>query len=195
MKFQIRQSLQQPACSVRSPLSISGMTIVEMLVAVGLSTMVLGGVMTLFTASLKNFTGMGNYASLTSQSRQSMDSMSKDIRQASQIVSFTNTPILKSLTLSNAFSGTTRIYTWDSASGNLVSQTGQTVRTNLTGCDSWDFSFYQRNPTNNWTFVSTTNLGTCKLINMTWKCSRSILGAKVNTEDLVTAEIVLRNKP
>ena len=32
------------------------MTIVEMLVAVGLSTMVLGGVMTLFTVSLKNLT-------------------------------------------------------------------------------------------------------------------------------------------
>jgi hypothetical protein len=167
-----------------------------MMVAVGLSGMVLGGIMTLFTVSLKNFTGMGNYASLTSQSRQSMDSMSKDIRQATQIVSYTNTPAAKSLTLSNAFAGVTEVYTWDSNSCNLVcNKTGQASRTNLTGCDSWDFSFYQRNPTNNWTFVSTTNLGVCKLINMTWKCSRSILGAKLNTEDLVTAEIVLRNRP
>src|SRR5690242_20612318 len=49
-----------------------GMGIVEMLVALGLSTMVLGGIITLFLASVKNFTGMGNYASLTNQSRQSM---------------------------------------------------------------------------------------------------------------------------
>jgi len=172
------------------------MTLVEMMVSVGLGTMILGGVMALFTVSIKNFTGMSNYSSLTSQSRQSMDSMSKDIRQATQIVSYTNTPAAKSLTLSNAFSGISEVYTWDSNSCNLVCQkTGQSARTNLTGCDSWDFSLFQRNPTNNWTFVSTTDLGLCKLINMTWKCSRSILGAKLNTEDLVTAEIVLRNKP
>src|SRR5258708_3947878 len=137
---------------------VSGMTIVEMLVAVGLSGMVLGGIMTLFTVSLKNFSGMSNYASLTSQSRQSMDSMSKDIRQATQVLSYTNTPSAKSLTLSNAFTGVSEVYTWDSNSCNLVcARTGQTTRTNLTGCDSWDFSFFQRNPTNNWTFVSTTN--------------------------------------
>src|SRR5258708_4717205 len=123
---------------------ISGMTIVEMLVAVGLSGMVLGGIMTLFTVSLKNFSGMSNYASLTSQSRQSMDSMSKDIRQATQVISYTNPPAAKSLTLSNAFVGITEVYTWDSNSCNLVcTKTGQTTLTNLTGCDSWDFSFFQ----------------------------------------------------
>ena len=174
----------------------SGMTIVEMLVAVGLSTMVLGGVMTLFTVSLKNLTGMSNYSSLTNQSRKSMDSMSKDIRQATQVVSYTNTPDTKSLTLTNSFAGISEVYSWDSNSCNLVcSKTGQNTVTNLSGCNSWDFSFYQRNPTNGWTFVSTTNLGVSKLINMTWKCSRSILGVQLNTEDLVTAEIVLRNKP
>jgi len=171
-----------------------GMTVVEMLVALGLSSMVLGGIMTLFTVSLKNFTGMSNYASLTSQSRQSMDSMSKDIRQATQVIGYMNTPGAKSLTLSNAFTGISQVYSWDSNSCNLVCTKGQTTRTNLVGCDSWDFSFYQRNPTNNWTFVNTTNLGVCKLINMTWKCSRTLLGTKLNTEDLVTAEIVLRNK-
>ena len=125
-----------------------------------------------------------------------MDSMSKDIRQATQVLSYSNTPAAKSITLTNAFTGIAEVYSWDSNSCNLVcAKTGQNTRTNLAGCDSWDFSFYQRNPTNSWTFVSTTDLGVCKLINMTWKCSRSILGAKLNTEDLVTAEIVLRNKP
>ena len=172
------------------------MTFVELLVALSLSTLVLGGVLLLFLASMKSFTGMGNYASLTAQSRRSLDLMSKEIREATAILSATNTATAKSLTLCNAFKGTTNVYSWDSTSGNLVwSKTGQTTRTNLTGCDSWDFSFYQRNPTNGWTFVTTTDLGLCKLINMTWKCSRTVMGAKLNTEDLVTAEIVLRNKP
>ncbi len=34
----------------------------------------------------------------------------------------------------------------------------------------------------------------CKLINMSWKCSRTILGSKMNTESVQTAQVVLRNK-
>ena len=171
-----------------------GMTLVEVTVALSLSTLVLGGVMTLFTFSLKSFSGMGNYTGLTSQSRRSLDLMSREIRQATQILSYTNTATFKSLQLTNAFKGTTSVFSWDSASGNLLYTAGQSTSTNLTGCDSWDFSFYQRNPSNNWRFIATTDLGLCKLINMTWKCSRTVLGAKLNTEDLVSAQIVLRNK-
>ena len=38
------------------------------------------------------------------------------------------------------------------------------------------------------------DLSTCKLINMTRKCSRTILGSKLNTESVQTAQVVLRNK-
>jgi hypothetical protein len=38
------------------------------------------------------------------------------------------------------------------------------------------------------------DLSVCKLINMTWKCSRTVLGSKLNTESVQTAQVVLRNK-
>jgi len=38
------------------------------------------------------------------------------------------------------------------------------------------------------------DINACKLINMTWKCSRTIFGSKRNTESIQTAQIVLRNK-
>ena len=70
----------------------------------------------------------------------------------------------------------------------------QPTRTNLAGCDQWTFSMFQRTPTNNWTFYPASDKSLCKLIQMSWKCSRTILGKKINTEEVMTAEVVLRNK-
>jgi prepilin-type N-terminal cleavage/methylation domain-containing protein len=173
----------------------AGMTIVELMVAVSVGSIVLAAVGLLFLSSLRNFIGLGNYALLTGQSRLSLDVISKAMREATQIVSCeTNLPV-KSLTLTNAFKGTQTLYSWDSTTGIVTAQTGQSTRTLLSGCDGWDFSFYQRSPNGNWTFFPTSDPTLCKLINMSWTCSRSILGRKMNTEDVVTAQVVLRNKP
>ena len=171
-------------------------TLVEFLITMGLASIVLTVVAFLFISGLRSFAGLGNYAQLTGQSRQSLDIMSRDVREATQIIdAHTNLPI-RWLTLTNASDGTTTKLTWDSSAGTLTrSKTGQPVRTNLTGCSRWTFSLYQRTPTNNWIFYGTTNNGLCKLINLSWKCSRTILGRKLNTEEVTTAQIVLRNKP
>ena len=173
-----------------------GFTLVETMVALGLGTLVLLYVMAMFVSGVTNFTGLGNYASLTGQSRMALDLLSRDIREATQIVGCQTSLPTKTLTLTNAFEGTTVTYTWNSATGVLAcDKTGQPTRTLLTGCESWDFSFYQRNPNNGWTFFPTTDLTLCKLINMSWKCSRTVVGQRKNTENVTTAEVVLRNKP
>jgi hypothetical protein len=73
----------------------------------------------------------------------------------------------------------------------------------LTECDAWNFALYQRTP-----YVTTTNVlyypatndagvfdvNLCKLINLSWKCSRTIFAQKVNTESVQAAQIVLRSK-
>ncbi len=177
----------------------SGMTLVEMLVAIGIGSMVLAVVAMLFMTGARSFAGLGNYAALSGQSRLSMDLMSRDMREASGIISAQTNGTQVLLQLTNALRGLTITYTWDSAAGVLTSSktgaSGTTIRTNLTGCDQWYFTFYQRIPQSNWTFYTANNQSVCKLINMSWKCSRKILGRKINTEDVTTAEIVLRNKP
>jgi Tfp pilus assembly protein PilW len=162
---------------------------------VTLSLLVLTVIMTLFMFGLRSFVGLGNYATLSGQSRLALDLMARQMREATQVLAVnTNLPV-RSITLTNAFVGSTIVYRWDSTTGILTTDvTGQTTRTNLTGCDDWEFSFYQRTPTNNWTFYPTDDLTLCKLINMSWKCSRTVLGQKLNTEDMMTAQVVLRNK-
>jgi len=174
----------------------AGMTLVEVMVALAAGALVLASALAIFIYGLFSFAGMGNYSILTGQSRKSLDQMSREMREATQVVASQKTATTKSLSLTNAYSAEVITYSWDADTGLLtVARTGQPDEVCLSGCDDWDFTLYQRTPTNNWTFYPTTSLPFCKLINMRWKCSRTILGQKVNTENVVTAQIVLRNKP
>jgi Tfp pilus assembly protein PilW len=172
------------------------MSLVEIMVALALGSVVLSSAVVLFIYSLFSFAGLGNYAILTGQSRISLDMMSREMRECTRVLASTSNGSTKSITLTNAFAATASRFSWNADTGILTwEKTGEPTRTCLTGCDQWNFTFYQRTPNNNWTFYPTTDLAMCKLINMDWKSSRSILGKKINTETVVTAQVVLRNKP
>ena len=106
--------------------------------------------------------------------------------------------------LTNANQAATITLTYSPDSRKVViSKTGQTDITALTECDTWDFSLYQRTPyitpTNVLYYPATNGAGVldvnlCKLIDLSWKCSRSIFAKKVNTESVQAAQIVLRSK-
>lgn len=192
--------------ALRSAHARRAMTLVEFMVAVLIGTIVLAVVGILFIFGLRSFLALANYSDLDNKSRRAIDLMSRDMRMASQVVAFQpNLPTL-SLTLVNTNLNVgpvlTNTYTWDSVAGTMTSlQTGPgitnaTTVTNLTGCDQWSFSLYQRNPQANMNniFFPTSDPTLCKLISMTWKCSRQILGQKLNTESVQTAQVVLRNK-
>jgi hypothetical protein len=176
----------------------------ELLVAVGISSLLLAVVLAVNVFGAKSFVSIGNYVNLDCKSRNTLDVLSREIRNATAVVSFqTNLPI-RSLTLTNATLGKTISLTYNATARTLVfTKTGQPAQTFLTECDRWDFALYSRAPvlsSNNITFHFATNAAGaldvkfCKLINMSWKCSRTIIGSKQNTESVQTAQIVLRNK-
>jgi hypothetical protein len=180
-----------------SPRSLRAMSLVELLFAVGLGALLLGITAVLFLFGLRSFAALGNYASLTGQSHLALDRISREIQEASQVIEAqTNLPV-KWLTLSNAMANPPVVikYTWDSTSGVLTCEkTGQPIQTNLTCCDAWDFSFFQAVPSNHWSFYPTSDPALCRSIGMSWKCSRTILGQKLTTEEALSAQIVRRNK-
>jgi prepilin-type N-terminal cleavage/methylation domain-containing protein len=183
---------------------IRAFTLIEMLVAAALGSLIVTLLATLWIFSLRSFTALGNYVDLDAKSRYAVDSMLREIREATRVTAFQTTGSSHWLTLTNAqVPGVTTTYSWDSTSRKLVCQkTGEPGRVYLTECDLWEFEPYQRTPLTNGTYVfypATNSSGAddasiCKLINMTWKCSRTILGQKVNTENVQTAQVVLRNK-
>src|SRR5262249_10402165 len=140
--------------SSRETGSVQGFTLIETLVSAGLATAMLTVAVFLTVYGARTFAAMGNYIDLDDQSRNAVDIIGREIRDSSAVVAFqTNLPTMW-LKLTNATSGTTSILTYDSNARTLVFQkTGQGARTNLTQCDQWSFSLYDRAP-----LVSATNI-------------------------------------
>ena len=177
----------------------AGFTLVEMLVGLGLGSIVMTMVAALSVYTSRAFYSMTNYVDLDVHSRSAVDIIGRELREATAVVSWNNTNSSnRSLSLTNVSSAAAITLTWSKDRGTLVlSKTGQPDQTLLTGCDKWATSLYTRAPnlgSSTLSFNTATNLTDCKLVNMSWKCSRTILGSKINTETVQTAQIVLRNK-
>ena len=184
--------------------ALSGWTLVEVMVASSIGLLVLTAVGFMALYGSRSSAAVSNYTDLEAKSRYALDIVSREVRQATAVISFqTNLPV-KSLNLTNSDQQVAINLTYDSNARTLSFQkTGQATLNVLTECDRWDFGLYQRTPivtSTNVTFYAATN-GTgvidvrlCKLINLSWKCSRLIAAQKLNTESVQAAQIVLRNK-
>jgi hypothetical protein len=166
-------------------------TLAEIMVASGVAGiffMVLGS-LTFFAA--RSFVAMANYVDLENKSRLALDILSHDIRQSDSLASGTSNQIV--LNFTNATQVT---FTYDPGSKTLTRTFNGVIRTNLlTECESLRFSMFQRNPINGtYDQFPVGTPGTCKLIQMDWKCSRQILKARVNTEVVQSAKIVIRRQ-
>jgi prepilin-type N-terminal cleavage/methylation domain-containing protein len=170
--------------------SCEAFSLVEMLFAVMISGVALAaaGVITIFMT--RSYVAMGNYADLDVASRNALDLLSRDVRQARALTAFNS----KSITL-RANDNSLLTYTYNPSTSKLTRQSATATTVILEQCDFLAFHVYQRNPSNNWSWypMQSNLLSTAKLLDVSWKCSRQILGEKVNTESVQTAKIVIRN--
>jgi len=169
--------------------SCKAFTLVEFLVSsgVGALSLLAIGYVTFFSA--RSYVSLANYVDLETKSRNTLDTMSSEIRQANSLTSYTAT----SLTFQD-YDGATLQYNFNPTAGKLYRVKNNQTKELLKGCDSLTFGIFQRNPTNNYAVVSTTTPSLCKLIQLNWTCSRTILSAKVNTESVQSAKIVIRKQ-
>ncbi len=182
-----------------------GFSLIELMVATAIGSMVLAAVASLTLFGTRSSVALANYNELDARSRYALDVISRELRQANAVLDVETRPPQKSITLTNAYEQTRICLTWDAPNRRLVlERTGQPPLIALLECDRWDFALYQRTPwvtpTNILYFPATNAAGRldpslCKLISMSWRCSRQILQQKVNTESVQAAQIVLRNKP
>lgn len=173
----------------------SAFTLVEMLVAMGIGGLIVGVVAGLTVYSARSFASLYNYVDLDEKSRTTLDRMTADIRQADslQSISTSNDKIVL-----NYSGGNTIGYLWQTNTGKVFRQVnGANDPPNalLEGCDWLEFSIYQRNPVGGtYDQYPTASPATCKLIQVSWTCSREILGSKINTESVQSAKIVIRSQ-
>jgi len=179
-------------------------TLIELMVASSVGMMVLAAVSFMSLYASRSSIAVINYTDLEAKSRYALDVISRELRQASQVLSYQSSSTLKTLTLTNADQSASIVLTYDPAARTVaLNKTGQASMTILTECDRWDFGLYQRTPlvtsSNVFYYPATNSAGTldpkiCKLINLSWKCSRLVAAQKLNTESVQAAQFVLRNK-
>lgn len=163
-------------------------TLVEMMIAMGLGVFVLAMVATLTMFTVRSFAAMGNYNDLERASTRALDTMSREIRQVEQVTSFSTNKIVM-----RTSDGVTLAYVYDPNAETLTQIKGGRSQVLLEQCDFLRFNLSQRNPSTNFTFYPATTIAQAKLIDVSWRCSRRILGERLNTESVQTAKIVIRN--
>ncbi|MEN9574048.1 MAG: hypothetical protein RL514_1903 [Verrucomicrobiota bacterium] len=167
------------------------MTLVEVLVATAIGTIILAAAGSLMVYNARSLAALSNYADLDQYSRRAVDKLSQDIRQATNVVSFTATE----LRLGTSRGRSNIVYTYGPTAKTLTRREGSNTEILLRECDALTFTVFGRNNVSNtWDQFVVTNAAGAKLIKLNWTCSRTILGAAVNTESVQTAKIVLRKQ-
>lgn len=179
-----------------------GMTLVEVLIASGIGAIVLGVIAVLIVFSARSFAALANYQALDQASANTADRMSRELREADGVGNFENKGNLRYVVFSNSIATPpyTIRYEWSATTRELTMKRSLDANAEvlLTDCDRWDFTFYQRSPLPAPQYGFSPNMANqaeCKLVTMSWKCSRPIFSTELfNTESVQTAQIVLRNQ-
>ena len=167
-----------------------GYTLIEMIVAMAVGLLILGAfvAITLNVNVMMIFTG--NYNDLDEYSRNTLDNLSRDVRNATYVNTNSSST---TLILQNTYRNQTITYAWD-GSNDLKRTIGTASQVMLTNCNYLTFAYYTRVPGNNLTFpTSVPAQNETKLVSVSWRCSRSVEGKKINTESVQTASVAMRN--
>jgi type II secretory pathway pseudopilin PulG len=175
-------------------------TLVEMMV--GLAVFAIAGLalVMIFMFSVRSYAAMANYAVLDQYNRQAMDVVTYELRQAQKIADYQSNATSRSLSITNG-DGLLVTYTFDATLQQVRRQASDgTSKVLLTNCNLLDFGLYMRPPTNGTFDVYPIQSGsnwqqTVKVVQLSWKTSMMISPiAKVNSEDIQTARIVIRKQ-
>ena len=172
----------------------SGWTLLEMMLVVGIFSVVSAAMGSLFLFCIHGFASMSNYAALDKANREALGLLTREIRQAKYVSSFgTNSITIRNgegLDVTYLFNADTKQFVRKASDGSRVAL--------LEDCNLLSFQLYQRNNVSN-TFdivkVATNNWQqTVKVIQLSWKTSRRLPTSVLNSENIQTARIVIRKQ-
>jgi hypothetical protein len=129
-----------------------------------------------------------------------MDKVTYELRQAQKVTGYQSNATFRSLSIVNG-SGVNVNYVFDSTRQQVRREADDgTTKVLLTNCNLLNFGLYMRPPTNGTFDVYPIQMGTnwqttVKVVQLSWKTSMMISPiAKVNSEDIQTARIVIRKQ-
>ena len=159
------------------------------MVGVALGVLVLAAVSSTYLFSLTSFASMANYAELNAKNRMASDTISRDIRSASSVVSVTPSQLVL------RFAKTNVTYAYDPVLETLTRlQFGQ-PRILLENVDYLGFHLYQRPLTNSaYEKFPAATPATAKMVAFEWTCSQRVYRSVKTSSSHQAAIVELRNK-
>ncbi len=174
-----------------------GWTLVEFMVAMSLFSVGALALSTIMVFSVKSFASMTNYASLDQENRQTMDLLTKEIRQARSVKGYSTNGTSSSITIVNG-DGQEVKYSFDASRQQLRRTVDGISSTMLTNCNLLNFCLFQRNPSNAnfgvFPLASDNWMQSVKVVQLTWKTARTLSSGIANSENIQTARIVIRKQ-
>jgi len=171
--------------------SASGIVLVEALMAIGLTGLIMLALVGISVFSGRSFVAMANYVELDDANRIAIDNITRDLRSCNRVLSCTTSYLAL-----EDYDGMWLIYVHFPNSKELKRYSGgEPPKLLLTGCEDLQFHLGKRN-TQPGTLdqYPTATANEAKVVDVSWKCSREILGVKANTEAVQTAKIVIRRQ-
>jgi hypothetical protein len=176
--------------TIKPKSQVGGFSMIEAVIAMGITTLLVLVICSFVVFSSHSFAALFNYVSLDDMNRLAMDRVTRDVRQANRVKAATST----SLTLEDA-DMVDIVYSYNSVQGTVTRTKGATTKVILKGCDRLLFTLGQRNPVGGtYDVYNPSSMDAVKVVNVSWMCSRTILGRKENTESVQTARIVIRKQ-
>ncbi|MEI7730783.1 MAG: hypothetical protein WCO56_14515 [Verrucomicrobiota bacterium] len=173
-------------------------TLPELMVSIGISCLVFAAIAVLSLYTGRTVASLANYVELDQDSRNTLDVMTRDIRQVQQLTNFVKTVSGTNMSYRLDFydsDNTVLSYSYSSTNQTLTRIKGGGSQVMLHGCVACVFNMWQRNTVpGTFDLVPTTNTDLCKAIDVTWVCTRTVLGSLVNSESVQTARIIIRKQ-
>ena len=178
--------------------SRSAWTLVEIMVAVAVFSIVGLVLMGTYLFSVKTMASMYNYALLDQSNRQAMDQLTREIRQARKVLNYTTNSITILTADENNATNTVTYSFSPNAQKMIRTSTDGTSKAILNNCSLLSFQLFKRCPSNSifGSFPVATNdwMNTVKVLQLTWKTSIVLSTGIINSENIQTARIVIRNQ-
>ncbi|WCJ59162.1 prepilin-type N-terminal cleavage/methylation domain-containing protein [Fontisphaera persica] len=172
------------------PASRRGFTLPEVLITMAIASITMAALASLALYTGRSFASLANYVDLDNRSRTALDILTRDIRQVNNVEYFNSNKVVfidgDGAELTFEYSPTTR---------TLTRIKGQDRKVLLTECDELEFRMFQRNTTpGTFDLVPSSDVLEGKAIDISWVCSRKLLGVRFNTESVQTARVIIRKQ-
>lgn len=164
------------------------MSLVELLMATGIGAVLLAAVMALSSYTIRSYAAISNYVDLDHQSRKGLDRLTMMVRECDGVTDFSATSV------SLSYHSSPLVYTYNSDAQTLTENLNGTNSTILKGCTSFAFGMFQRNTAGGSydQYPAALDSSEAKIIQVSWICTRKLLGSLINTESIQSAKIVIR---